>query len=256
MTKPVVNILWTGGWDSTYRVLCLSRMDVVLQPHYILYKNRYSHNKELEAMKTISEIITNDPLTKCEFKPLIVMDREDIEKDEEITKSFYSVKEKIMIGQQYEYIARYVKNIDNMEIGVEQGGFLCEESMNKVGKMDKIKDKYGLEYWALDNKKSPKDLVNVFGKLRFPIFELTKKDMEKLAIEKGFIDTMQKTWFCHFPHKGKPCGSCFPCMFTIEDGFPNRFSKEALKRYDFEKKHNKQAWYKIYKRVRRKLFKY
>ena len=32
--QTVIKLLWTGGWDSTYRLVELSRMDVTVQPIY------------------------------------------------------------------------------------------------------------------------------------------------------------------------------------------------------------------------------
>lgn len=42
-----ISILWTGGWDSTYRVVELSRQKVTIQPIYILDPKRESANYEL-----------------------------------------------------------------------------------------------------------------------------------------------------------------------------------------------------------------
>ena len=41
-TKTTVNVLWTGGFDSTYRIVELSRLNVVVQPYYLLDEKRRS----------------------------------------------------------------------------------------------------------------------------------------------------------------------------------------------------------------------
>jgi len=33
---------------------------------------------------------------------------------------------------------------------------------------------------------------------------------------------MEMTWFCHRPVRGKPCGLCAPCVYTIEEGLARR----------------------------------
>lgn len=36
MKPRIVNILWTGGLDSSFRVIELSQMEVIIQPYYII----------------------------------------------------------------------------------------------------------------------------------------------------------------------------------------------------------------------------
>ena len=46
--KQEVEIFWTGGYDSTFRVVQLSRMDVVIRPYY-LSDNRIAESYEISA---------------------------------------------------------------------------------------------------------------------------------------------------------------------------------------------------------------
>lgn len=255
MALPVFNVLWTGGWDSTYRILSLSRYEVDLRPHYIYYKNRRSRDMEIKAMEEISEDIKKDPKTKCILHPVKIVRFEDIQKNDEITQAFNRIKEQTLIGLQYEYLARYANTLDNLEIGVEQGG-LAEKMMDTFGEMIEATDELGLEYWKVNEKNSSDDLNKVFGIFKYPLYSMTKLDMKEKAIELGFIDTMYKTWFCHFPHKGKPCGCCFPCNFTIQDGLPERLPKIALLRHEIDQKYGENKTYKMYKKYRRRYLNY
>ena len=45
-------ILWTGGWDSTFRLVELSFEDVNVFPIYVVDHKRQSKDLELAAMKT------------------------------------------------------------------------------------------------------------------------------------------------------------------------------------------------------------
>ena len=59
MKDKTVYIFWTGGWDSTFRMIQLSQMDIVVQPLYI--STEYLCNKrenELTAMEKILEKIS------------------------------------------------------------------------------------------------------------------------------------------------------------------------------------------------------
>ena len=52
MEKQTINVLWTGGLDSTCRVAQLSQMDnITIQPYYIVDPGRKSVEYELKAMK-------------------------------------------------------------------------------------------------------------------------------------------------------------------------------------------------------------
>lgn len=50
-----VNVLWTGGLDSSYRIIELSRLDIDIQPYYIYDHTRGSIKHELKAIKMITD---------------------------------------------------------------------------------------------------------------------------------------------------------------------------------------------------------
>lgn len=56
-----VNILWTGGLDSSCRIIELSRMNVEIQPYYIWDTTRDSIKQEIRAMKRITQDVQNHP---------------------------------------------------------------------------------------------------------------------------------------------------------------------------------------------------
>jgi 7-cyano-7-deazaguanine synthase len=255
MALPVFNVLWTGGWDSTYRILYLSRHEVELRPHYIYYENRRSRDIEIKTMEEISKDIQKDPKTKCTLRPLTIIQFKNIEINNDITQAFKRIRQEVLIGYQYEYLARYAGTLENLEIGVEQGG-LAEQMMNTFGEMIRVRDELGMEYWKVNEQNSSEDLNKVFGLFKYPLYSMTKLDMKEKAIELGFINSMYKTWFCHFPRKGKPCGCCFPCNFTIEDGLPERLPKAALKRHKIDKRFKNHKIYQLYKKYRRKYLNY
>ncbi|HBI56394.1 MAG TPA: hypothetical protein DEA85_04165 [Firmicutes bacterium] len=252
--KQLVDILWTGGWDSTYRVLCLSRMNVILQPHYIIYDGRRSTKQELGAIRDITEDILRDPRTKCELKPLILTNEKNIPPDEEISSAFEIIRQHVLIGIQYEYLARYAKDIENIEIGIETGG-QTDLMINTMGKMNYV-DNDGLSYWEIDKHNSQKALLDVFGHFRWPLYQMGKVDMKEDSERQGFAHIMDKTWFCHFPAKNRPCGSCFPCRFTIQGGMGSRLPHRAIKRYNTDQKYKENRIYQVYKRFRRKVLNY
>ena len=69
------------------------------------------------------------------------------------------------------------------------------------------------------------DDVSIFSYFSFPLLQISKKDMKRIAAEKGFLDILEKTWFCHTPWHNRPCGTCTPCDLTIKEGFDYRIPK-------------------------------
>jgi hypothetical protein len=57
--KKTIRILWTGGWDSTYRIIELSRQPVAIQPIYVYGDGRVSEPFERRAMQKILTQLKN-----------------------------------------------------------------------------------------------------------------------------------------------------------------------------------------------------
>ena len=69
-------IFWTGGFDSTFRVVQLSRYPIRIQPVYctgIAADMRKSEFYELRAIKQISALLRTKPETKAEILPLKIV---------------------------------------------------------------------------------------------------------------------------------------------------------------------------------------
>ena len=56
--NKIVEIFWTGGFDSTFRIVQLSRCNVTIQPYYIS-DNRKSEKNELKAIEQITNILND-----------------------------------------------------------------------------------------------------------------------------------------------------------------------------------------------------
>lgn len=240
MKLKQINILWTGGWDSTFRILQLSDKDVTIQPYY-LRDNRKSEKIELNTIKIVTEDILKLATTKCKINKLISINVSDIENDNEITnayntifKEFKSRSNGLKLGSQYEWLARFSKNIDNLELGIEKGSKVID-LINMFGELEKNSCPIKGEYYSINKQNSSKDLIKVFNKYHYPLLDYSKLKMKQIAEEKGFIDVLNKTWFCHKPKNNNPCGGCNPCIQTIELGLAYRLDKKSLNRYKFKK---------------------
>lgn len=233
-----VNVLWTGGWDSTFRIIQLSTKEIIIQPYY-LKDNRKSEKNELETINLLTREIRKLTSTKCSLKDVISTNVSDIVKDRDISQAYKDLNisfKKLTNGQlgtQYEWLARYSKNMSHLELSIEKGT-KPSIAINLLGGYKKINDDVIGEYYIVDKKISQKEIVMLFGVYHYPLLDYTKLMMKKEAEENGFIDLMNKTWFCHKPIDNAPCGTCSPCEQAIDAGLEYRFTAAALQRH---KKH-------------------
>lgn len=233
LTK-IVNILWTGGWDSTFRVVSLADKEVTIQPYY-LCDNRKSEKLELDSIRKIQQDLGRHPDTRCTFLPLILHQVKDITPDDQISKDYHTVLKTDFFGSQYDWLARFAKTIDNLELSIHKDD-TAYVIIQKYGKLISHHDPMIGQYYTIDPEASSPEVNRLFGNFRFPMLEMSKLDMKEWAEQNGYTDIMNKTWFCHKPRNGKPCGTCNPCIYTIEEGLSERLDDEALRRYKMHKR--------------------
>jgi hypothetical protein len=224
MKNKITNMLWTGGWDSTFRLLDLILIkESKVRPYYVIDSDRLSTGTEIRTMKNIKQILFNKhPHTKSLLLPTEFKEVCDIKPNTLITQCFKEVYHKnYPIGSQYEWLARFTDEyeISDIELSVHKDDkahkalepFVCQSF-----------DENGLYYRVKENFFNSSEHT-LFKYFRFPIFYLSKLDMERIALEKGFYDIMVHTWFCHKPRSNNsPCGVCKPCIYTIEEGLGKR----------------------------------
>lgn len=243
MTEPrtTVNILWTGGWDSTFRITQLSERNVVVQPYYLLC-GRNSEAYELNAISTITKLIRDRSSTICTLLDVINVPIDESDSYPEISESYEAMRNARPFGIQYDWLARLANRVKELELTIHQDD-KAVGVINEFGEVIKRHHDDVGYYYVLDSGNSSIDAQRVFGHFRFPLLEYTKTRMKKEAEEGGFIDLMNLTWFCYFPVNGEPCGTCNPCIYSIDEGMGYRFNKRALRRYRAKK--NRQLMRRI-----------
>ena len=252
--QPLVNILWTGGFNSSYRVVQLSKSKVTIQPYYVS-DNRRSERNELKAIADVTADIESHPDTKCTILPLIVIHVDNIEPDKTITEAYKRLFETSLIGTQYDWLSRLAKTIQGLEICIEKSeNSKAHNCINKNGYVKKINEGI-ITYCVIDTQNSSADLIKVFGVFHFPLPLFDKTKLEILEEYKilGFKETINKTWFCHQPINNEPCGMCNPCKSVIEEGLSFRLTPRGLKRYMIERRLGSFKWYRLIKKTWLKL---
>ncbi|MEM2971691.1 MAG: hypothetical protein QW270_04635 [Candidatus Bathyarchaeia archaeon] len=217
-----VNLLWSGGWDSTFRLLYLIFVEKRhVQPFYIIVESkRVSTLNELKAMHIVrEEVAKRNPQLANLIKPTIRVSDHNIKPEPTITAKFNRLRKKYSIGSQYELIARFAKewSISNLELCIEYSKHAPNTLVNLLSKY-------------VDNDLMMRQFdengdVSIFSFFRFPLLRLSKKDMKRIAAENGFLDILEKTWFCRNPWRNKPCGICVSCNLVIKEGFGYRIPK-------------------------------
>jgi len=230
-----VNILWTGGFDSSYRMCQLSLLPVEIQAYYI-DAGKKSYAQELKAMADIVAYIEANPSKKCKLLPLEIIKLDDIAPDKQIEDSYKRIRSEVVIGSQYEWFARFAKQSGLiLEIGFEAdpnsvfdeyytSHLTCRQISRPLSEGEG-----NLEYFEPVREGSTGDMMNLFGPFRFglPLYQMTKLQTVESYKAIGYETVMSMTWFCAHPLMGKPCGMCNPCSSIMKAGMGFRLTFRA-----------------------------
>ena len=229
--KQPLYILWTGGYDSTFRI-CQALIDEkkIVQPIYIsdiidnLPKNinerRHSQKNEYQAMEKIrKEIYKSFPYTQKTFLPLIDIKKINIDQNIQYHMNILKKQKRVRRSTcQYGAIAQLCKNMNQnintkkyIEISVEKEphGSIMYNTIHK--KVNCIQNKCYLK----NNLAIEDQSLKIFKYLIFSTLNYTKKDMLNISEKGGYKHIMQLTWSCWYPKNNKPCGRCIMCRERI-----------------------------------------
>lgn len=223
----IKKILWTGGWDSTYRLLDLViNKNYEVQPYYVLDEGRVSTKMEIATMEKIKKMIGDiSEEARKRILDTVFIERKNIHEDARISNYYNVLKKQSHLGNQYDWLARYTnsKGIKDLELCIHLDdtveGFIKNDVELVVFDND--------QYYKLVDIPSQKELI-IFSFYHYPLFDMTKLDMENKAKDSGFDHIMEATWFCHSPYKGKPCGMCNPCKYTRDEGLSRRVPEPTI----------------------------
>ena len=229
MDNQTATILWTGGWDSTYRIIELSRKNITIVPIYIIGDNRTSEQYEKQAIERITSLLRQHPATKAVIKPVHYVEKKEIPTNEAISEAYKRIEKTTHLGKQHDWLARYAFYHPGLEIGTEAGEPETShiiDAIQQYGVIKKERDTY-----VLDKEKSSDDGLLVLGNFEFPIIDKYETDMLRNINNWGYQDVMKEIWFCHEPIGGKPCGFCHPCVVKMESSMEYLLPTQARRRY-------------------------
>ena len=237
-SNSTINLFWSGGWDSTFRLLqLLIIFKKKVQPYYIIDEERKSILEEIQAMYQIKIMLVRMfPETRDLLRPTIYKELFEIKQIDAFRESLEEVQKQIKIGDQYEWLPRFCYNegIKDMEVGLELLTYRNEDNkvLNLIKEnLIKYDNGYGA-YYRLDKNVNKKELQNLFGNLNYSLFDLTKIEMMNIAHKHGFFGIMKRTWFCLAPTSfSNPCGKCGSCRTVYNEGLQWRIPLVAKIRY-------------------------
>jgi hypothetical protein len=218
-----VHLLWTGGWDSTFRLLqLLLQSRIGVDPHYIADPTRASTGIELETMRRIGNRL-------CEAHPhvgellgaLQVDSTDDICIDDDILVALSRIRRRSYIGDQYAWLPAYCRKhgIDGIELGVHVDDKV-QALVRPYAKA--FAHPAGFASVRMDSAFVDTPEWVLFRDFSFPLFAIDKVGIDRDADAEAWTELMAMTWFCHTPVRGRPCGLCAPCVYTIEEGLARR----------------------------------
>jgi len=210
-------LFWSGGWDSTFRLLQLLLLErKKVKPYYIIDFDRKSANLEIKAMEKIkNHLFHKYPESRNLLLPTVYTKKEDITPDEEIFIAWRNIKNKRHIGAQYKWLASFCKEQKIKDIE------LCIDKSTNKNNFDKT-----LTFHLTKNPVSENYQI-IFHFFSLPLIHTSKKEIAKISNAHNWTSILEETWFCHRPfyiplYGLLPCGGCNPCLFTIEEGFGHK----------------------------------
>lgn len=213
-----VNIFWTGGWDSTFRLLQLVMEEQrSVQPHYIIYQGRPSFQMEIDTMEKIrTQLHEQYPDAAKLILPTIFTLIDEMDEDEEIMKAYQQANALRSLAMQNTWLAKYCKQHQILDME-----YCSERRINPQDRrfFDFLKKEEDSPVYTYNLELRDRPEYVLLKYFRFPIYGFTKPDIEKYARENGWLGILKKTWSCYTPLLGRyPCGTCSPCRQSIKEG--------------------------------------
>lgn len=223
-----VNLFWTGGWDSTFRLLqLLLEHRLPVAPVYLIDDTRASTQFEFDTMDAIRDALFDAyPRAHALLRPTQVSRVSDIAPDAELDAGYARLAARYGMGNQYAWLSRYCRQ--QRLRGIELS---CECALHGAGVMLQaniapIETPQGYASFHIPPGAPDPDATLLFGAFGLPLVRTTRQQMVAQAQREGWMRLMGMTWFCHHPTRaGTPCGLCNPCLASIKQGFGWRVSR-------------------------------
>ena len=244
----VINLLFTGGFDSTFRLCQLSRMaGITVQPVYLYFSDplgfdsRPNRDKEVQAQDAVLSALQAKRETKATLFTPIRVNEKDLPKDTAYEEAYEKWKDTGKIPAQYRLLGKLALLYPNLEIGREGPTLKHRQSGMKYGKTRQFLMDHGVLFQdhkdgscSLNFKNAEPGLDLLFGRYRYPILGIPETDMLPFIHQWGYEDVFKHTWTCDFGGQ-EPCGVCPNCETKWASGIPHFFHGKAVRNHEVKK---------------------
>ena len=237
-----VNLLFTGGFDSTFRLCQLSRMEgVTVQPVYAMFSPaRFNESKEIQAQDAIISLLLSKPETKATILSPIRISESTFPADPAFDKVFLKWKNNEYTPGQLHFIGKLPNRFHGLEYCIEGPTLETRNQGIRFGKTRQFLMDHGFIFKDLPDGSSTfdcshavPDLKILWGKFRFPIFQISETDMVPYIKEWGYEDVFKLTWTCDFG-SSEPCGICHNCETKWRSGLKDFFNPNAVRNHEIK----------------------
>lgn len=240
-----VNILWTGGWDSTFRLCQLSRMDgVEVQPVYF-YKegvsDRTNWKKEIQAQNTLLPLLRQKEATKaCILNPIRLTEK-DLPQSKNFDQAFEKWKSSPLMPGQLHFLGKLPLLFPKLEYCIEGPTLKRRQQGFKLGKTQVFLEEHGFRfhfrpdgYADMDTSQADPELKLLWGGFTFPILGITEMAMVPIIRSWCYEDLFKHTWTCDYGGE-EPCGVCHNCETKWASGMLNFFPPSAIRNHKIKR---------------------
>lgn len=237
--EEAVAVFWTGGWDSTHRVVDLVvHYGCRVQPIYMIDKSRRSWSIEVERMDRIRHHLSTEyPDRNHLLLPTIYIDLPDLEIPQFSNHPYRELASKTGTSIQYLYLSRVseITGYPRIEVAIhsedDASDYELLREKSKEVSLDCGASTIEFEPW--DPVSPTEHALKVFETYRLPYMFTHPDELAEMAAEHGLTSMLALTFTCRIPFRGEPCGVCETCRYAIRSGKTDHFPKSALLRYRF-----------------------
>ena len=211
-SSALSHLLWTGGWDSTFRVLqAVVLEERVVQPHYVVDLRRTGFGAEIRAMADIKRRIAERfPAARDRLLAVEIFQRDDIPENAALRKRFDQLRSQQWLGDQYEWLARFARwrQLSSLELAIHRDDRAYEFVHSVVERATTDDIDRGSRSRTRPSRSSSRS--------SFPSFRSPSSTWAGSPPSTDSPTSSNTPGSAHTPDaRGRPCGRCNPCRYTI-----------------------------------------